>query len=174
MRYFKVLLMILLLIFGACKKNVAENEQETKAPKRDDKIITKQHIDSLKITDYVLSNDAKRLVADWQKYQQLSTQTDFLKKGDLAFFEGNDSLPKSFLNELKSTIPQEVKTNIIKARLVAVETKLLKLNAELQQENTPRKDILKSIEEFLQAFSNLNLAINKKLELDANNISRPQ
>jgi len=173
MRYFKVFVMVFVMVFVACKKDIVEKEQQIELKKNDNKTITKEQLDSLNVLEYVLSNAAKQTVANWQKFQQLSTQTDFLKKGDLSFFEGNDSLPRTFINELKTTIPQNINTKIIKARLVALETKLLKLNSELERNNVTRKEVLKCIEEYLQSYSNLNLAINKKLELDANNIPKP-
>ncbi len=136
--------------------------------------ISSNDIENLNFTDYILSNDAKNAVLDWSKYQEMNIQMGFLKTGDLSFFSGDKSILKRFMSELKSGIPEAINTEVIQSRLTALETKLLKFNSVLHLENIPKTEQLKVIKEFLVATANLNLQINKKLELDANNILKPE
>ena len=136
--------------------------------------ITSKDIEALDFTDYMLNPSSQSKVADWEKLHELNTQAEFLKKGDLSFFAGSDSIVKVFMGEFKAEIPASVKTNVIKARVTALETKLLKLNGTSELDNISKDALLQDIKEFLEALANLNLQINKKFEKDANNVSRPQ
>ncbi|WP_053976788.1 hypothetical protein [Mangrovimonas xylaniphaga] len=136
--------------------------------------ITSKDIEALDFTDYMLNSSSQTKVADWEKLHELNTQADFLKKGDLSFFAGSDSIVKVFVGEFKAGIPESVKTNVIQARVTALETKLLKLNGATELDNVSKKELLQDIKEFLEALANLNLQINKKFEKDANNVGRPE
>lgn len=136
--------------------------------------ITSKDIEALDFTDYMLNPGLRDKVGDWEKLHELNTQAEFLRKGDLSFFSGSDSIVKAFVMDFKSEIPSSVKTNVIKARVTALETKLLKLNGATELDNISKKELLQDIEEFLEALANLNLQINKKFEKDANNVSRPE
>ena len=51
---------------------------------------------------------------------------------------------------------------------------MLKLNSLLLLDNISKNEQLQGLKEVFVAFSNLNLQINKKLEFEANNISKPK
>ncbi|WP_053990448.1 hypothetical protein [Mangrovimonas sp. TPBH4] len=136
--------------------------------------ITSKDIEALDFTDYLLNSSSQSKIADWEKLHELNTQAEFLRKGDLSFFAGSDSIVKVFVGEFKAEIPATVKTNVIKARVTALETKLLKLNADTDLDNIAKEVLLQDIKEFLEALANLNLQINKKFEKDANNVGRPE
>ncbi|MEZ4792198.1 MAG: hypothetical protein R2783_01590 [Gelidibacter sp.] len=113
------------------------------------------------------------MVANWQRYQELMMQIDYLKQADFSFFGGKNELLVNFLRDLKSDIPEKVSTPAIKERLIALETKLLKLHSTLKLSNAKKKEVLNNIKEFLVATSNLHLQINKKFELESQVIEDP-
>jgi len=175
MNYFKVILLsLILLTVCSCNSDKrASSDGDLSEKQQDSTRITRKDIAKFKYVDYGLSNTAKGKISDWQQYQELSTQMEFLKQGDLSFFSGNDSLVKAFVNDLRADAPAVINNPIVKARLTAFETKALKLNSIISLNGTTKKELLTSIEDVLITVSVLNLQINKKFELDANNINKP-
>jgi hypothetical protein len=164
--------LVCLLIFS-CKTDTQIQEVESALNDKQSKRITKGEIQSLKYNDYGLSKEASIAVNDWQKYQEINTQIEYLKTGDLSFFKTDISLVTTFINDFKAEIPKSLSTNEINSRIIALETKILKLNSLLLLDNISKKDQIEGIKEVLVAFSNLNLQVNKKLEFEANNIIKP-
>lgn len=130
--------------------------------------ITAKTIENLNYSDYALSSNAERIVEEWEKYQELSIQVSYLKKADLSFFNGEQKLLKDFIKEFKAKIPDTLQTNPIISRTTVIETSLLRLNENLILDNIDDNLKLESIEGVLEAFSNLNYQINKKLVRDKN------
>ena len=157
----------------SCKTDTQQQEIKTETVDKQSKTITKKEIESLKYNDYGLSNDAKKAVNDWQKYQELATQIEYLKEADLSFLKSDISLISTFINDFSAEIPKAINTNEINSRITALQTKLLKLNSLLLLDNISKAEQLQGLKEVFIAFSNLNLQINKKLEFEKNNISKP-
>ncbi|WP_353779201.1 hypothetical protein [Winogradskyella sp. 3972H.M.0a.05] len=159
----------------SCKKeaNTSEADQvkEEQSQKRDQ--ITRKDIEDLSYSDYVLSSEADKLIMDWQKFQEFNSQIDFLKQAEFSFFRNDKKIMTTLLDEMKSTIPEQINTNTIQSRIIVVETTALKLYDVLNLNNVEKNIKLTAIKEILASVSYLNLQINKKLELDANNIKRP-
>lgn len=173
MRFYFFLYCLVCVSFMGCKTDSENSEIVPTIEDKQSKIITKKDIESLKYNDYGLSNDAKNTVADWQKYQELNTQMEYLKKADLSFLKSDISLITTFINDFSTEIPNTINTNEINSRITALKTKLLKLNSLLLLDNISKSDQLNGLKEVFIAFSNLNLQINKKLEFEKNNISKP-
>lgn len=131
--------------------------------------ISAKAIEAFKYDDYALSDEGQDLLNEWQKYQELAIQINYLKKADLSFFNGDKKLLTDFIADFSKNIPERLQTNPITSRVVIVETKLLKLNENLTLSNIKTTTKLTSIKEVLVAFSNLTLQINKKLEFDIYN-----
>lgn len=129
-------------------------------------IITAKAIENFSYTDYALSADAEATLASWEKYQELATQIEYLKKADLSFFNGEKEILKKFVEEFRASIPEELSSNPIISRVVIIETMLLKLNENLTIDNIEEQVKLAGIKEVLESFSNLNYQINKKLDRD--------
>lgn len=165
---------LLCIVVLSCKTDTQNLEIETETKENQSKTITKKEIEGLRYNDFGLSNDAKKAVNDWQKYQELNTQIDYLKSADLSFLKSDISLIVTFLNDFSAEIPNAIRTNEISARITALETKMLKLNSLLILDNIPKSEQIEGLKEVFVAFSNLNLQINKKLEFEANNISKPE
>jgi len=129
-------------------------------------VITSKAIENFDYTDYALSAEADKAIADWEEYQELAIQINYLKKADLSFFNGEKKLLKTFIGEFRANIPDQLRSNPIVSRTLIIETTLLKLNENLTITNIDEQVKLLGIKEVLESFSNLNYQINKKLERD--------
>ena len=108
----------------------------------------------------------------------MAIKKKYLQPQDLTSIETFeiDNRPESvYFNviDLEETIPADIKTQSIEARVLAFKTKLLNLKDLKNLSFIDKKDILFATKEVFVAFSNLNLQINKKLEKDSQNIERP-
>lgn len=174
MRFKLLFYSLLSIMIVSCKTDTQKVAIESTLDDKQSKTITKDEIENLKYNDYGLSNDAKKALNDWQKYQELNTQIEYLKTADLSFFKSDLTLISTFINDFRTEIPKAVSTNEINSRITVLETKMLKLNSLLLLDNMSKNEQLKGLKEVFVAFSNLNLQINKKLEFEANNIAKPQ
>ncbi len=168
-----LLLLFSLFLMLGCNSKTEQATNEMSNQEKDAQRITAKDIENLKYTDYVLSSDAKNAVVNWQRYQELMMQIDYLKQADFSFFGGKNELLMNFLKDLRDDIPASVATPAIKERLIALETKLLKLHSTLKLNTTKKEEVLNNIKEFLVATSNLHLQINKKFELETQVIDDP-
>ena len=166
------LFICLFLIFG-CDTKSDQTTKEVPDQEKDSKSITAKDIENLDYTDYVLSPEANKAMADWQRYQELMLQVNYLKQADLSFFNEKNELMGNFLTDLKKDMPLSVMSPSIKERLIALETKLLKLHSTLKLTNSKKSEVLSNIKEFLIAISNFHLQINKKFELESQIIQDP-
>lgn len=171
MKHF-VLLLSIFLVMG-CKSETEQAITDVSATNKDAERITTIDIENLKYTDYVLSPDSKEAVSNWQRFQELTMQMEYLKQADFSFFGGKNEILTTFLKDLRRDMPQTVATPAIKERLIALETKLLKLHSTLMLSNAKKSEKLNNIKELLVATSNLHLQINKKFELESQVIEDP-
>jgi len=135
--------------------------------------ITKEDISKLKYTQFLLDAKTRNSPEFWQKYSELSDLILRVNQADLSFFKENNELLIAFIKDLNETIPEEVDTPAIQARLVALETQMLKLEGVVNLSQPGKKETLLVVRDFLTAFSNLNLQINKKFEREAQKIEKP-
>jgi hypothetical protein len=167
-----VLFLSFILVLG-CKSKTEQPTDGLSDQEKDSEKITAKDIENLKYKDYVLSPEAREAVINWQRYQELTMQIDYLKRADFSFFGGKNEILTTFLKDLRTDMPQSVTTPAIKERLIALETKLLKLHSTLKLSNAKKSEILDNIKELLVATSNLHLQINKKFELESQVIEDP-
>ena len=161
-------LIILLLSIAGCDEPKDSEVNDITSEKQQKEVlkINEKTIDDFEYTDYVLSSEVEKIVANWEKYQELAIQINYLKKADLSFFNGEVELLTEFIEDFKTKIPKTLETNPIVSRVAIVETSLLNLNANLTLDNIETSEKLESIKAVLVAFSNLNFQMNKKLERD--------
>ncbi|MUU78952.1 hypothetical protein [Winogradskyella endarachnes] len=175
MKFIAILLLLSSVLIISCnddKTTISEIEVSEKT--NEDKKITASTIEGIAYKDYALSPEAHQEIIPWTQYHELSTQIDFLKKGDFSFFNEENADLLKFIKDFKSNLPETLKTNPIISRNAIIETSLLKLNEYLTLDNIDRKDKLLGIKEVFVAFSNLNYQINKKLERDMYNDIQPE
>ncbi|WP_445955435.1 hypothetical protein [Yeosuana sp.] len=135
--------------------------------------ITESDISKLSYLEFGLDSKTKDSIEVWKKYFELEELISNIKKGDLSYFKENKVDIIAFLKEFKETIPTSVNTNSVNARITALETKFLKLEDLSNLSSTTKEELRKSIKEFLESFSNLNLQMNKKFEKDSQDIEQP-
>ncbi|WP_298893372.1 hypothetical protein [uncultured Psychroserpens sp.] len=174
MRFITLLFISFSLLLTNCKGDTVSEVIEETQEEIDARKISQKDIESFRYADFGLSSDAQKAVTDWQKFQELNTQIELLKKSDLSFFNGDLLLLKTFLTELRTEMPEQLQTNEINARITALDTKGQKLNSLLTINNISKEEKLQGIKELLIAVSNLNLQINKKFEFDKNNVFKPE
>lgn len=161
-----------LMIFG-CNSKEEQTIVEVDQQEKDSQQVTAKDIENLKYTDYVLSPESREAVVNWQRFQELLAQIEFLKKADFSFFNGKNELLVNFLTDLRKDIPQHVSGPAINERLIALETKILKLHSTFNLPNAKKEEVLQNIKEVLVANSNLHLQINKKFEFESQVIEDP-
>lgn len=153
------------------EKSQAQDTQDT--TEKQSKNLTTKAINDFRYNEYILSKDTEETVSNWDEFLELSKQIEFLKTADVSFFTQDLVNIQTFLTNLKTSIPENINTNPINARLLVLETRILKLHNDLTLDNIPVEEQLESIRELLIAKSNLNFVINKKLEFDKTDVDRP-
>ena len=119
--------------------------------------------------------DAKvqKVIGSWEKYTEFQKVILDVKVANLSFFRDNNEILTVLIDELKTTIPEMVNTPQVMARIIALETTLYKLESNVNLSNAKKETVISAVKEFLIAFSNLNLQMNKKLEKESQNIQKP-
>ena len=135
--------------------------------------ITKDDISALDFIEFILDPKAANVLESWQKYYEIDQVIKDVYQADLSFFNDNNEIIAALLKDLYASVPEIIDTPLIKARLIALETKMLKLEGVVNLSNPQKNELLAVIREFLEAFSDLNLQINKKFEKDAQKIEKP-
>ena len=159
-------------MFFGCKEKQDQIVDQTTEASIDKNKITPKDIELFRYDDYALSEDSKKALENWQKYQELSEQIGYINKADFSFFMVEKNVLKTFLNDFKVEMPEPIKTTPILSRIKVLETMALKMNSTLKLDNVEKNTQLKDIKELLIAMSNLNLQINKKFELEANLVDK--
>ena len=172
MRYYTLYLVALILVSFGCNNTTKQQPDIIEEVSENIKNITQNDIKSLKFDDFTLSEDSKKALEDWQKYQELNEQIGYVNQADFSFFNGEKSILKTFINDFKTEMPESIKTAPIQSRITVLETKILKLNSTLKLDNINKTEQLKAVKELLIAMANLNLQINKKFELEANLVDK--
>ncbi|WP_136482099.1 hypothetical protein [Cognatitamlana onchidii] len=161
-----------LFLITACKKE-QENNVSSQIEQNIHHEVSRNDIEALDYTEYIIDSKADKLIQDWSEYIQIQEVISSVKTGDLSFFNDNKKAIKQLLKELKSNIPEALKTASIEARILVFETKLYQLESLSNLSTTSKEELLSTIKEFLVAFSNLSLQINKKIEFDTQVIEKP-
>lgn len=170
---FKFLAVVCMLtIIFSCKKNKEESLTENIDVKASQD-ITEKDLSKLNFTEFVLDTKTENIVKDWQEYYQLQDAVISAKKGDLSFFKDNKEGIKTIFRELVLNIPDSVNSDATLARILALETKLYKLESLSNLPTTSKQELTNTIKEFLESFSNFNFQMNKKTEKDSRIIEKP-
>jgi len=161
-------LFFVMVFFSSCPDKKSTLQEGSDKVDVSSNTITAGDIEQIKILEFGLSADGKKLTEDWTPFQTLNTEIENLNSGDLTYFQQDPELLQTQFKELRTSLPDTLKSKPVEARLLAFETKLYMMNNELNLQNFPKEEKIQSIKEFLIAYSNLVLQMNKKLELDAN------
>ncbi|MCF7559367.1 hypothetical protein L3X39_01860 [Sabulilitoribacter multivorans] len=164
-------ILCLLLILISCKNNQEAGPDDN--VEKQSQEITELDISKLKYIDYALDAKTEDTIKDWQAYYQLQDVIINIKKGDLSFFNNNEEEVKILLSKLRENIPQQISSPSVLARILVLETKILKLESLSNLATTSKEELLITIKEFLVACSNINFQMNKKIEFDGRDIEKP-
>ena len=162
---------ILSIIFS-CKQNKEDGFAENVSGIAGQE-ITEKDLSNLNFTEFILDTKTEQIIKDWQEYYQIQDAVINAKKGDLNFFKDNKEGIKLVLKDLVLNIPDSVNSDATLARILALETKLYKLESLSNLPTTSKQELSKTIQEFLESFSNFNFQMNKKIEKDSRPIDKP-
>lgn len=140
---------------------------------KDINLLDAKDLKTMDFTDYALDRKAQNKLSNWMKYNELNNVITQIKKADLSHFKNDKEVVETSIKELLETLPEDVNTEPVKARVLAVQNMCLRLNNIVNLSTSSKKDIKKGIIDLLEAYSNLNFQINKKFERDAQNIIKP-
>lgn len=161
-----------LMITFSCKKT--QDVSDISDDKKTDSLaIGAKDVSKIRYTDYILDTKTENLIIFWDAYKELQGVIDGVKNADFSFFYNNKKEVNELLINLKQNIPVEVNNPSILSRISALETKILKFESLINLTTTSKTELLANIQDVLVAFSNLNLQMNKKIELDNIIIERP-
>ncbi|MBT8287169.1 MAG: hypothetical protein KJO00_04070 [Bacteroidia bacterium] len=158
----------------SCQSDKSIENRSAPATLQVERKISEKDIEAIKYTEYALSDSAEKLTTSWFKFQELNSQIEILKTGDLSFFTEDLTFVDEFLTELSSEIPDTLNETSILVRLSALKTSIYKLEGSASLERESKEALLNNLKEVLLSHTNLIFQINKKLEKDAQNITRPQ
>lgn len=173
MRIKTLTILSVLLLFLACKQE-GENPVNTEIEQDHTQLVTEQDVSKLKYIEYALDSNTEETIKDWTEYEQLEALVVDLKKGDLKFFRDNEKVILLLIKELKQSIPEALNSPSIIARLLVLETKILKLESLANLSTTTKDELLDTIKEFFVAYYTLTFQMNKKIEFDNRSIERPE
>ena len=165
-------ILTLFILFLSCKKTQEENTNDIAEVKQND-VITESDISKLDYIEFVPSPEVEELTQNWTEYIELQEQVRQIKKGHLSYFNDNEEAIKNLFESIVEAIPEQLNNNSIVARIKAVETKFYKLESFANLETTTKEELLLTIKEFLISITNLDLQMNKTIELENQNIEKP-
>lgn len=173
MKFLSALLLLICLV--SCKKTVNTTEEVVEETKqRDTTLVSKKDIAKIQFLDYGVDAKAKNTLDSWLTYNTVATAIAGVKNGDFGFFIDDKAVFETAMEDLDTTIPKNIDTAAIRARLLVLKTKLYKLEEATRLTTTTKKEHLLVIKEAFQAFSYVTLLINKKFEKEAQNIIKPE
>ena len=153
--------------------NKPQQKEETSADSSKSNSLTEADIAELKYLDFALDPKAEVLAEPWQPYYRLKTTIENIKKADFSFFEEDEQAIFVLVKELRNTIPDTLTTQSVLSRITIVENMLYKLDETYKLRTTSKPELTTSTKQLLEAYSNLNFQLNKKLEKDSQEIARP-
>ncbi len=168
-KFIAVFIVCLLISCGNKKTQQLDDNIE----KHGSSIIQKEDLDNLNYADFVLDRKVRSKIPGWIKYDELVEKLDELKKAELSYFKSDKEVVETLIKEFGETIPEDLKTDAINARVLVVQNMYYKLNSTINLSTSTKADLKNDITDLLEAFSNLNFQINKKFEKDSQNIIKP-
>lgn len=166
-------LSILLVFFISCKETPEDKQLSIDIKKQQDQKIKKADLEKIEYIEYILDLKTDDVIKDWQEYYQIQEAVTKLKEANLKFFDDTEQLLKTNFKNLKASMPSSINSQSVLARVLVLETKLLKLHSLYNLTTTTKQELVVVIKEVLVAFSNLNFQMNKKVEFDSRVIEKP-
>lgn len=167
----KLYILLFLVLLTSCKKETNITSVNTKT--QDSLIVKKEDVAKLNIVDFAVDNKAKSVLKNWDKYQELIALINNLKQANYTYLINNNDNFSALIKDLTITLPEDIKTEPIKSRILVLNTKLSKLESHVNQNNPNKDESLSITKEVLEAFSNFKYQINKKYEKESLKVEKP-
>ena len=174
--FFRFILLAILLLNIQCKNTEdTSNSSLTKEEKTATEYtkITPQDIKGIKYTEYVLSDLAKKEVANWTKFKDLDIEIENLKNGTLSFFKDDKTILQALITDIKNEVPESLNSSSIIVRISVLETAMYKVDETLNLQSSTKEAVVEDIERLLLAYNNCIYQINKVIEKASQNIIKP-
>lgn len=168
-KYMTVLMIYLLISCG----NNKTQQTNPDVRKQDTFIIEEADLSKLNYSDFILDKTSKKEISGWLKYDELQKKINELKNADLSYYKSDKKVVETLIEEFTTSIPENIQTDAVNARVLVVQNMYYKLNSIINLSTSTKADIIESIANLLQAFSNLNFQINKEFERNSQNIIKP-
>ena len=166
---YKWFIPVLILVF-CCKKTKQEDNIANDFTSNS-QTITIEDINSLGVVKQPLDQVVKdSIFSSWKAYHQILTQTDFINKADLAFFESDLKSISKLMKPSNDSIPLCFNTNGIVSRAKVVTSFIYKMHSTLKLKSISKKERLDVVKSYMESVTNLNYQLNKKFEYDSYNI----
>ena len=162
---------IVCLLISCGNKKTQQLDENTK--KQTTYIIQKEDLDNLNYIDYILDKKYRAKLSNWIKYDELEEKINELKNAEFSYFKSDKEVVETLIREFGETIPENIDTDAVNARILVVQNMYYKLNSTINLSTSTKDEFEKDITDLLEAFSNLNFQINKKFERDSQNIVKP-
>jgi hypothetical protein len=159
-------------LFTSCNSNTSKNSPAEEIKVQEIVKLNKKDIETIEYTEYGPSDLTLKETQNWLKFQELNTQIELLKKGDLSFFNNENELLSTFFKELKSDLPDRLESKAIVSRISALETVSFKLEGTTRLKRIDKATLLNYVKDVLIANTNLVFQINKKLEQESQIIEK--
>lgn len=167
----KLVSIFILLCFFSCKDS--SNQIVVDSQNTQKQLVTKLDVENIKYIEFLPDSKVNKEISNWEKYHELERIVDDVKSANFSFFKENSEIVSTLMEELKSTIPETINSPQVFSRMIALETKVFKLESVVNLSKTQKETTIEIVKEFFIAFSNLNLQMNKKVEKESQNIRRP-
>lgn len=164
--------LVFLLIAFQCKKTTPDTNQDS-LQVNNVTAVTEEDISKFEITEYALSDQAENVTKDWNKFIELSTHIEDLKKGQLSFFKDDKTIMQGLLTDLKAEVPEQLNKPSILVRIAVLETTMSKLDEAANIKASSKETLIKNIENLLLSYNNFIYQINKEIERDSQVIIKP-
>ncbi|WGD35659.1 hypothetical protein [Olleya sp. YS] len=172
MKFFNYLVIIALL-FTACKKEEVQIQPEENISVTDSLKLTKKDISLVNYKDIGLDVNTNPIISNWQAYLNIVNGVEKIKTPDFTFFNADVDLFNSSVKDFEETIPEDINTEPVRARVLVLKTMLYKFQEIESLQTSTKQEKLLAIQQVFVALSNLNLQINKKIEKDNQTIIKP-
>ena len=176
MKFYWLTLGLLFTVLISCKKTEDKSVEPASKGVTEDIIsneLSPQDINNLELIAFDLDPKTKQQIVDWQAYTKLEELINNIQQADLNYFLNAEDDMQNMIKDLKGAMPKSIQSDATQARVLAVETQLLKLKSLSNLSTTKKPELLGSIKDLLEAFYNLNFQMNAKVEADNINIEKP-
>lgn len=156
------------LVFISCKEEV-ETQQETKTQNNTNSLYGDTSFKFPKI-----SNLAREQMIEWAVFEDFEMQAKTINGSTIEGLKTKAEQLVLYSDSLTNKMPDTLKTQAIKSRVIVLQSRNQLLNQELKKGRIDSVKLQKSITEVNKSISNLVLQINEKFQKDNIDFTRKE